>query len=38
MNLFRRRTVPAGALVHRVAWELGDSYVSRLPASAIQAG
>lgn len=34
MNLFRRRTMGAGPLVHPVAWEIGGGYADRLPAGA----
>jgi uncharacterized protein (DUF2235 family) len=31
MNLGRRRTIPAGALIHRSAYERGNEYAKRLP-------
>ena len=34
MNLGRRRTMPAGALVHESAYLRGPEYQSRLPADA----
>jgi uncharacterized protein (DUF2235 family) len=36
MNLFRRRTVPPGSLIHQSAYERGDAYSSRLPADAVR--
>ena len=36
MNLFRRRTIPPGSLIHRAAYERGESYAKRLPADAIR--
>jgi uncharacterized protein (DUF2235 family) len=35
MNLFRRRTVPPGSLIHQSAYERGDEYKARLPADGI---
>ena len=35
MNLFRRRTIPAGALIHQSAFERGTAYSSRLPSDAV---
>jgi uncharacterized protein (DUF2235 family) len=36
MNLFRRRTIPAGAMIHRSAYERGEDYLSRLPQDAVR--
>ena len=36
MNLYRRRTFPSQALVHRSAFQRGDSYRTRLPTDAIR--
>ncbi len=36
MNLFRRRTIPAGSLVHIAAYQRGDDYKKRLPPDAVQ--
>jgi uncharacterized protein (DUF2235 family) len=36
MNLFRRRTIPPASLIHRAAYERGESYAKRLPADAIR--
>ena len=33
-NLFRRRTIPDGSLVHQSAYDRGAEYAKRLPASA----
>lgn len=38
MNRHRRRTIPAGSLVHVSAFERGDDYRRRLPADAIAVG
>jgi uncharacterized protein (DUF2235 family) len=38
MNLFRRRAVPPGSLVHVSAYERGDAYRARLPPDAIRVG
>jgi uncharacterized protein (DUF2235 family) len=38
MNLFRRRIIPSGALVHRSAYERGASYIDRLPSDAVWVG
>jgi uncharacterized protein (DUF2235 family) len=35
MNLFRRRTIPPGALVHKSVFERGGGYKSRLPSDAV---
>lgn len=35
MNLFRRRTIPQGAMIHASAYERGQQYTTQLPASAI---
>jgi uncharacterized protein (DUF2235 family) len=35
MNLFRRRTIPAGALVHHSAFERGEDYIKLLPSDAV---
>ena len=35
MNLYRRRTIPAGSFVHHSAFERGDPYRKRLPADAV---
>ena len=34
MNLFRRRTIPAGSLIHEAAYARGADYAARLPAEA----
>ena len=34
-NLFRRRTIPDGSLVHQSAYDRGADYAKRLPAGAI---
>ncbi len=36
LNLFRRRFIPDGALVHVSAYERGDDYAERLPPSAVR--
>jgi uncharacterized protein (DUF2235 family) len=36
MNLFGRRTIPSGALIHESAYERGAEYASRLPADAVK--
>lgn len=36
MNLFRRRTIPPGSLIHQSAFERGDEYKARLPADAVR--
>jgi uncharacterized protein (DUF2235 family) len=38
MNLYRRRTIPPGALVHAAAWERGEAYQSRIPKDATCVG
>ena len=38
MNLYRRRTIPPGALVHASAYERGDAYRSRIPKDATRVG
>jgi uncharacterized protein (DUF2235 family) len=38
MNLYRRRTIPPGSLVHAAAYERGEAYRSRIPADAIRVG
>jgi uncharacterized protein (DUF2235 family) len=38
MNLYRRRTIPPGALVHAAAWNRGDAYRSRIPKDATRVG
>lgn len=35
-NLFRRRTMPEGACVHDVAWDMPGDYVKRLPSGAVR--
>jgi hypothetical protein len=35
MNLFRRRTIPRGALIHQSAYERGAAYSGRLPSDAV---
>ena len=35
MNLFRRRTIPAGSLVHECAFRRSGDYSSRLPAGVV---
>jgi uncharacterized protein (DUF2235 family) len=35
MNLFRRRSIPPGSLIHRSAYERGDDYAKRLPPDGI---
>jgi hypothetical protein len=35
MNLFRRRTIPPGALIHQSAYERGAAYSSRLLSDAV---
>ena len=32
MNLFRRRTIPPGALIHDAAFQRGEDYIRKLPA------
>ena len=36
MNLFRRRTIPAGSLIHDAAYLQGRDYQKRIPADAIR--
>jgi hypothetical protein len=36
MNLWRRRTIPAGGLVHSSAWERRGDYYKRLPKDAVK--
>src|SRR5262249_9756589 len=36
MNLFRRRTIPAGSLVHESAFQRGREYQSLLPSDAVR--
>lgn len=36
MNLFQRRTIPSGALVHESAFERGEAYAARLPIDAVR--
>jgi uncharacterized protein (DUF2235 family) len=36
MNLFRRRTIPAGSMVHESAYLRGDDYAKRIPPTAIR--
>jgi uncharacterized protein (DUF2235 family) len=38
MNLYRRRTIPPGALVHASAYERGDEYRRRIPEDATRVG
>ena len=38
MNLYRRRTIPPGSLVHVSACERGDDYRRRIPADAVWIG
>ena len=35
MNLYRRRTIPPGSLIHESAFQRGDNYKARLPEDAI---
>ena len=35
MNLFRRRTIPAGSLIHQSVFERGADYLKRLPAGVV---
>ena len=35
MNLFRRRTIPKGALIHQSAFQRGEAYSKLLPADAV---
>lgn len=35
-NLFRRRTIPAGSLIHQSAYDRGTEYAMRLPANAVR--
>jgi uncharacterized protein (DUF2235 family) len=35
MNLFRRRTIPPGALIHKSVFQRGPEYVKRLPPDAV---
>jgi uncharacterized protein (DUF2235 family) len=37
MNLWRRRTLPAGSLVHASAWLRAGNYATRLPSDAMKA-
>jgi uncharacterized protein (DUF2235 family) len=37
MNLFRRRTIPPGSLIHEAAYARGAEYVARLPKDAVRA-
>jgi hypothetical protein len=34
MNLYRRRTIPSGSLIHSSAYQRGADYANRLPADA----
>jgi uncharacterized protein (DUF2235 family) len=36
MNLYRRRTIPSGSLIHHSAYQRGAEYAKRLPADGIQ--
>jgi uncharacterized protein (DUF2235 family) len=36
MNLYRSRTIPEGAMIHASAYERGEEYAKKLPASAIR--
>jgi uncharacterized protein (DUF2235 family) len=36
MNLWRRRTIPPGSLVHESAWQRGGDYASRLPKDVVK--
>lgn len=36
MNLYRRRTIPAGSLVHESAFLRGEDYSKRLPSNAVR--
>jgi uncharacterized protein (DUF2235 family) len=36
MNLFRRRTIPAGSMVHESAYLRGVDYAKRIPANAVR--
>ena len=38
MNLYRRRTIPPGSLVHAAAFARGDEYSRRIPADAVRVG
>ena len=35
MNLFRRRTIPPGSLIHQSAYQRGEEYRRRLPADGV---
>jgi hypothetical protein len=35
MNLFRRRTIPAGSLIHQSVFDRGADYLKRLPAGVV---
>ncbi|HEY7246757.1 MAG TPA: DUF2235 domain-containing protein [Xanthobacteraceae bacterium] len=35
-NLFRRRTIPDGAMIHQSAYDRGAAYAQRLPANAVR--
>jgi uncharacterized protein (DUF2235 family) len=36
MNLYRRRTIPAGSLVHESAFQRGSDYLKRLPGDCVR--
>jgi len=36
MNLFQRRTIPAGSLIHESAFQRGQEYQLRLPSGAVR--
>jgi hypothetical protein len=35
-NLFRRRTIPDGAMIHQSAYDRGEDYAGRLPANTVR--
>jgi len=35
-NLFRRRTIPVGAMIHQSAYDRGEEYARRLPPNALR--
>ena len=38
MNLYRRRAIPPGSLIHAAAFDRGKGYAARLPADAVRVG
>jgi hypothetical protein len=36
MNRYRPRTIPEGAMIHASAYQRGEEYAKKLPASAIK--